>query len=67
MLSSYDKNTKYKTLSTEKILEIIEEAHALKMTHIDIIGGEVFCRKDWDIILKRLVEYDMCPNFISTK
>lgn len=62
-----DKNTKYKTLSTEKILEIIEEAHALKMTHIDIIGGEVFCCKDWDIILKRLVEYDMCPNFISTK
>lgn len=62
-----DKNTKYKALSTEKILEIIEEAHALKMTYIDVIGGEVFCCKDWNIILKRLVEYDLCPNFISTK
>lgn len=62
-----DKNTKYDALPTEKILEIIEEAHNLKMSYIDVIGGEVFCSKDWDIILKRLVEYDLCPNFISTK
>ena len=37
------------------------------MSYIDIIGGELFCRKDWNIILKKLVEANLMPNYISTK
>lgn len=54
-------------LSTEEILHIIEEAERLRISYIDIIGGELFCKKDWDIILKTLVEKGMSPTFISTK
>ena len=59
--------TKYNPLTTEQILNIIENAHSLKVSYIDVIGGEIFCRKDWDIIISKLVEYDMSPSFISTK
>ena len=62
-----DRHTKYNPLSTGQTLHLIDEAHRLKMSYIDIIGGEVFCLKDWDIILKRLVDYDLTPSYISTK
>lgn len=62
-----DKQKVYKPLNTNKILEIVEEAKKLQMSYIDIIGGEIFCRKDWDIILSKLVEYNLTPNYISTK
>lgn len=62
-----DRNTKYRELSTEEILHIIDEAHRLKMSYIDVIGGEFFCKKDWDIILGKLVDYELTPNYISTK
>lgn len=62
-----DRNTKYKELSTEEILHIIDEAHRLKMSYIDVIGGEFFCKKDWNIILGKLVDYGLTPNYISTK
>ena len=62
-----DKKTQYTALSTQKILDIIDEAHSLNMSYINVIGGEVFCRKDWDVILSKLVECDLCPNYISTK
>ena len=62
-----DKGTRCKEMSTEKILEIIEQASKLQMSYVDVIGGEVFCRKDWDVILKALVDQDLTPNFISTK
>lgn len=48
-----DRKTKHKSLSTSKIIEIIEEAKELRMTYIDVIGGEIFCRKDWNIIIKK--------------
>lgn len=59
--------TKYKSLTTEQIFNIIENAHKAKVSYIDVIGGEIFCRKDWDKIIARLVEYDMSPSYISTK
>lgn len=62
-----DKKTRYTPLSTQKSLEIIESAHSLGMAYIDIIGGEVFLKKDWNIILEKLVEYGMSPSYISTK
>jgi len=62
-----DCKTKYIPLSTKQILDIIENAKTLKMSHIDVIGGEIFCRKDWNVIISKLVEYDMSPSYISTK
>ena len=52
-----DKNTPYKTLSTERILEIIDEAHYLGIIDFDISGGELFLHKDWDKIVKKCKEY----------
>lgn len=62
-----DRHTQYAPLSTNEILKIINEASQLGMTYIDIIGGEVFCRKDWPVIIKRLVDLHLTPNYISTK
>lgn len=62
-----DCTTRYNALTTEQIIEVIHEAHRLKMSHIDVIGGEVFCRKDWEVIIKELVDLDLSPNYISTK
>ena len=62
-----DRHTSYTPMTTEQILHLIDEAHRLKMSYIDVIGGELFCLRDWDIILKRLVDYDLTPSYISTK
>lgn len=62
-----DKRTKYQELTTEQILKIIDNARNLKMSYIDIIGGEIFLRKDWSIILSQLVESNLMPSYISTK
>lgn len=62
-----DRKTRYTPLPTDKILSIIDEAKAIDVAYVDIIGGEVFCRKDWNIILKKLVDMEMTPNYISTK
>lgn len=62
-----DCQTKYTPLTTEQILDIIDRAKVLKLSHIDVIGGEIFCRKNWDVIISRLVEYGMTPGYISTK
>lgn len=62
-----DKNTKYTPMSTDEVLHLIDDAKRLKMSYIDVIGGEVFCRKDWDIIIKKIVDNGLMPNFISTK
>ena len=62
-----DRHTRHKPMTTEQTLHLIDEAHRLKMSYIDVIGGELFCLEDWDVILKRLVDYDMSPSYISTK
>lgn len=62
-----DRRTKYTPLSTEEVFSLIEQCKELQMSYIDIIGGEVFCRKDWGEILRKLVECDLTPNYISTK
>lgn len=62
-----DRNTSYTPLSTQRILEIIDEFASLKMGYVDIIGGEIFLRKNWDLILTKLVDNNMSPTYISTK
>lgn len=62
-----DRKTQHEPLATDRILEIIDEFAALRMGYVDIIGGEIFLHKDWDIILKSLVEKGMSPTYISTK
>ena len=62
-----DKKTPYNPLTTERSLEIIDDAHRLGMKFINVIGGEVFLRKDWEVLIKRIIDYGMMPAFISTK
>ena len=62
-----DKDTPYTPMSTEDILHIIDEAKGMGMSYIDVIGGEVFCHKDWAVILKKLVDSELTPSYISTK
>lgn len=40
-----DKNTKNVPMSTDEILHLINDAKRLKMSYIDVIGGEVFVVK----------------------
>ncbi len=62
-----DKHTMHTPLSTEAGLQIIEDAYRLGVLNIDVIGGEVFLHKDWDILIGRMVERGMSPTFLSTK
>ena len=62
-----DRHTKCQLLSTTEILRIVREARKLGLSYIDVIGGEVFCRKDWNIILKEMVDQDLMPSYVSTK
>lgn len=52
---------------TERLLDLIDEAVELKVSNINLIGGEVFLYKDWNIILRKLVENHIAPEYISTK
>ena len=61
-----NKGQLYKPLATNKILYIIEDAKQTGIREFDISGGEFLLQKDWDVILKRLVDCRFNPN-ISTK
>lgn len=63
-------DTKTKTrkpLSTARILGLIEEAHTMQVRAVNLMGGEIFLHPDWFIILKKLVDLNMSPEYISTK
>lgn len=63
-----DTSTQVKSpLPTTRIMELIREASHLQIQQINLIGGEIFLHKDWKIILKKLVEQHIAPEFISTK
>lgn len=62
-----DKRSGVQELSTNQVLRLIEDAKRLQMTKINVIGGELFLKKDWDIILKSLVDNNLTPDYISTK
>lgn len=63
-----DVKTKIKNkISTSRFLDIVDEAYRLKIKKINIIGGEVFLHKEWSIILKKIIDLEMCPEYLSTK
>lgn len=59
--------SKVNELTTDEILTIIEDAKTINVSNIDLIGGEVFLKKDWHIILAKLVDNNMSPYYLSTK
>lgn len=56
-----------KEVPTERIINIIKEAKELNLYNIFLIGGEVFLHKEWDVILKTIVDNGFMPGNISTK
>ena len=63
-----DKKTKVKNLlPVVRILELIEEAKKLPVRLINLMGGEIFLHPDWQVILKKLVDLNLSPDYISTK
>lgn len=63
-----DTDTKIETqMSTERILELIHQSYDMNIQNINLIGGEIFLHKDWDIILEELIKYNYEPDLISTK
>ncbi|MDR1878434.1 MAG: radical SAM protein [Bacteroidales bacterium] len=56
-----------KRLSTNRIFELIEEAKSLQVRAVNLMGGEVFLHPDWAVILKKLVDLNMSPEYISPK
>lgn len=54
-------------LPTSRWLELIQEADQMRVRQINLMGGEIFLHKDWDLLLKELVDRGMSPEYISTK
>lgn len=48
-----------KELSTEECLDVADQLSQLGCRRVSLIGGEVFMRRDWDIIVKRLISRGM--------
>ena len=48
-------------------MELIDEAQTLPVQRINLTGGELFLYKDWSLVLKKLVECNLSPEYISTK
>lgn len=54
-------------MSTERILELIRQSFDIGIQNINLIGGEIFLHKDWDVILAELIQCGYEPDIISTK
>lgn len=54
-------------LPTKRIMELIDEAAQIPVCRVNLMGGEVFLHPEWDLILKKLVQLDLAPDFLSTK
>ena len=54
-------------ISTKRILELIEEAATLPVRFINLMGGEILLHPDWTVILKKLVDLRLSPEYISSK
>lgn len=56
-----------KPLSTSRILQLIDEAKEMQVRAVNLMGGEVFLHPDWSVILTKLTDLDIAPEYISTK
>lgn len=54
-------------LSTRRILELLDEAYTMQVRAVNLMGGEVFLHPDWFIILKKLTDLNIAPEYISSK
>lgn len=61
-----NRRCQYEPLKTEKILDIIKEAKEIGIVEFNISGGEFFLQKNWELILKVLIDNGFTPH-ISTK
>lgn len=52
-------------LSTEECLRVADELAELKCRRVSLIGGEVFMRKDYPDIIRRLTENGIITNIIT--
>lgn len=52
-------------LSTEECLRIAGELQELGCRRVSMIGGEVFMRKDWNVLVGRLTELGIAVNVIT--
>lgn len=50
----------------ERLIELIHEAKKMKVVDFDIAGTEIFMYKEWDILIKELVDNGYYP-YLSTK
>ncbi|MDR3326746.1 MAG: radical SAM protein, partial [Prevotellaceae bacterium] len=63
-----DTKTKIKKrLPTSRMMELIEEAKAMQVRVVNLMGGEVFLHPDWPVILKKLMDLNLSPEYLSTK
>lgn len=53
-------------MSTEKLIQVIDELYSLGTVNLTLTGGDIFAHPDWIEILKRVREYGYKP-FLSTK
>jgi radical SAM protein with 4Fe4S-binding SPASM domain len=53
-------------LTTERLLELIDEAHQIGVISISVNGGDIFARPEHMVILERILQYNIEPG-ISTK
>ena len=51
----------------ERIKEIVKEAHDLKISQFNIVGGEVLLYRQWEELFQLLRSYDMLGGLVSTK
>lgn len=54
-------------LDTERLCELVDEAARLPVKQCNLMGGEIFLHPDWLIVLKKLVEKGIAPEYVSTK
>ena len=52
-------------LSTQECLDVADQLAELGCRRVSMIGGEVFMRKDWKQIVKRLTDNGIAVNIIS--
>jgi radical SAM protein with 4Fe4S-binding SPASM domain len=63
-----DKKTRFTNrLSTFRMMALIDEAQTLPVQQINLMGGEIFLHPDWQAILKKAVDCNLSPQYISTK